>query len=258
MAKNIYNSKSGTVVVAGQIKSIAEDRTSMVLEYTDYDSEQKKDFTAEVTVKSPTVLEDKYRVGFGASVVGIRGRGNTLTADAIFIGNETIEIDGLAIISGTVKRASFYSGLDENGNPKLKDDGVTKQKPHFDITVGVRTEAGGFEDHIIHIYKEKDGDSRKMDAAKKLFKDFDRESNPMKICAVTSPGNKVENDRTVDGKTYHNVAVYHLGHRFLSAEFLKAKEKQADKVPQPAPAAPAVPKQEPEPEFAEERDEWGE
>lgn len=224
---NVYkNQASGLVVATGKIKSVSEDRMVMTVTSEQYDRTAKKNEEVELNVSSGTPFEDSFKNGYGVTVAGYqRGKG-AIVADAAFIGNDYFETQDLAVVTGLVKYARLNEEKDENGAPKMKQDGKTPKKPHYDVTISVN-EGDKWVDHVIRIYEgiHEEGKKSQMDRAAALFSKFDKESNRIRATFVTSPGQSYSRTVTKNGKEYVNYGCSHIGFKFMDVEFVDQKEK---------------------------------
>ena len=266
---NMYtNRNSGLTVAMGKIKSIADDKLSMVIESTEYvqNSETKKTEAKAVDVKvrsSVPFAEAGYRVGYQATAVGY-GRGvdgNTMQAQAVLVGNDIYENEALAIVKGTVKKVFMNEEKNQDGTPKLSRDGKPRKR-HFDITVAVKDEANNrWVDHVIKIYDERvePGQRGQIEQMQYRFKDFDAEHNRMAVTFVTQPAEVLERTYVKsNGEPGTAYAAYHMGCVKMDYEYLGEKQQtrgneqsapaqnQTSPVQNnsaPAQAAPAAPAQ---------------
>lgn len=243
---NMYtNRNSGLTVAMGKIKSIADDKLSMVIESTEYvqNPETKKSEAKAVDVKVRSAVpfaEAGYRVGYQATAVGY-GRGvdgNTMQAQAVLVGADIYENEALAIVKGTVKKTFMNEEKNQDGTPKLSRDGKPRKR-HFDITVAVKDEANNrWVDHVIKIYdgRVEPGKRGQIEQMQYRFKDFDAEHNRMAVTFVTQPAEVLSRTYVKNnGEPGTAYAAYHMGCVKMDWEYLGEKQ-QARENEQPAPA----------------------
>ena len=134
-------------------------------------------------------------------------------------GTDYQEVEDVALVTGFVSFARLNEEKDENGNPRMKQDG-TPRKPHFDICVSVK-EDDKYVSHIISVYNSPN-DSEAINRVQKTFKGFDKDTNKVTVSIVTGPGDYSSYpDKT--GVLRHQCK--HLGYRMLSVNYLNQKEK---------------------------------
>lgn len=220
------NSSTGMKVLMGTIKSISEDRRTMVVTTQEMDRSKNEYVPVEYTVKTQIPFEDDYKVGFDVTAAGYGHGKGTIMAEAVLIGNSYYDDAELAIVKGFVKKAGLKSEKNEDGTPKTKRDGSIR-KPHYDVTVAIH-EGDKWVDHIIKLYDGNTPAGKKsmIDRAQAMFGRFDRETNRIKVTFVTAPGT-YESKESVgkDGKTYINNYCYHLGAKAIDIEYVDQKEK---------------------------------
>lgn len=267
---NVYKdgrkNTTNTTTVTGTVKSIAADRMSFVIETGEYDSKNKVQNVFDIKVKTGDIpLETEYTEGqkivcVGYPVPDMTNQGGT-TLQAMFYTNKSAswEYNNIAIVSGKVVFARYVDEKNEDGTPKMKtytdENGKTASKPkspHFDIGIRIaETDETGNKKYVLHTVHQYDykGDTKKTDRLKKLFKSFDKDSNPIYMTIITQPGSESCSVREVDGKEYTNFYCNHMGCISYDVEFLNDRVKeQGNEVSQPAaPAAPAAPAPAPAP-----------
>lgn len=250
----LYNSKkAGTAVLSGKVTSISDDRMQMNVEYREYDAVAKKGTNKTKTVISGMPLNDTYKVGQNVSVVGyIQGPTNV---SALHICNTTacFESDMIAVVSGHVKKAALNTETKEDGSPKLKKDGVTPRKPHFDVVVAVNE--GDVEvNHIVKVYNspkfQNEGEPSNIERYQKRFENFvNADETPTRVTIVTQPGQSFEYEMP-DGQVYHGCS--HMSINSLDMEYEYSRKKSQDKpveaaektqaaTPENTQAAPSTP-----------------
>lgn len=258
---NMYtNRNSGLTVAMGKIKSIAEDRLSMVIEASEYVQEQdshnpqvKKTVSkaVDVNVRSSVPFTDAdYRVGYQATAVGYgKGTGNmAMQAQAVLIGADMFECEALAVVKGTVKRTLMNEEKNSDGTPKLNRDGKPR-KPHFDIVIAVPDKVNNrWVDHVIKIYdgKTEPGKRGQIEQMKYRLKDFDYEQNGVAATFVTQPAEIKEKEYIKkNGETGVSYSAYHIGCIKMDFEYIgertRAKENEHGTPAQVQPQAPSQP-----------------
>ena len=241
-----YVSKANLRVVTGTIKSLSDDHTQMVITSAKWNKDTKQEDTIEYQVVSPIPFpEDVYKVGYHVTASGYGSRANIINDEArVLTGNMSADLDtDHTLISGLVKFASMNEEKNADGTPRLKKDGVTPKKPHFDIVVSVK-EGETWVNHVIKLYETGNvqaGKSSQLERAQKTFKNFKPGESKVRIAALTTPGQVYTTEKTKDGQTYTNTYSSHMGYKFMDIEFVedKEKEKKAENKAQAQPQAQA-------------------
>lgn len=250
---NMYTSRnSGLTVAMGKIKSIANDKLSMVIEATEYvqnsNTKKTESRAVDVNVRSAVPFtEAGYRVGYQATAVGY-GRGldgNVMQAQAVLVGADCYEDAALAVVKGTVKRTFMNEEKNQDGSPKLNREGKPKKR-HFDITVTVKDETNNrWVDHVIRVYdgKVEPGKRGQIEQMQYRFKDFDPEHNRMAVTFITQPAEIKERTYIkTNGQPGTAYAAYHLGCVKMDYEYLGEKQQTRGNE-QAAPAQSQAPVQ---------------
>lgn len=226
MSKIYRNQSSGITVVSGKIKSIAEDRMVMVVTTDDYDRTAKKNNPVDLTISSGVPFEEEFKAGYSVTAAGYQHGKGVIAAEAVFTGNDSYETQDLAVVTGLVKFARMNEEKNADGSAKMKQDGTTPRKPHYDVTITVK-EGDKWVDHVIKIYEGniEEGKKSQMEKAEALFKNFDKETNRIRATFVTTPGQAYHYTVNKDGKEYVNYGCSHMGYKSLDVEFLDTKEK---------------------------------
>lgn len=221
-----YRQKSGFTVVVGKIKSFSDDRMVMIVETEERQPNVKESTPLEFQVTSAIPFEDAYKPGYTVTAAGWPRGKNVIGADSVMIGNDHFETQDIAIVTGFVKFARMNEEKNSDGTQKMKQDGVTPKKPHFDITVSVK-EGDKFVDHIVKVYegKTEPGKTNQMERMAKLFSKFDRDTNRIAASIVTSPGSYDSYTTTKNGMEYTNNVCYHMGVKTIDVDFVDQKEK---------------------------------
>lgn len=246
MSKIYRNQKSGTVVASGIIKGISEDRMCMTIACQEYDRNTKQ--SNEVVMEAITQVPygDEYRVGFAATAVGYpRGTGK-MSAESVMIGNDYVETNDLAIVSGLVKFATYRDEMNADGTPKLNQKQEPK-KPHFDITISVK-EDDKYVDHVVKVYDRpvKEGEKSEIEKCKARFANFDRETNRVRATIVTRPGTAYVSTVQKGDREYVNNAMSHMGITSMDLDYIdKERAEKSKGDAQPAKAAEPAPQEAP-------------
>lgn len=244
MSKFYENHKTHLAVISGKVKSIAPDRMSVVVQTSKYDREEKREDAFDVTIHSSTPIADSVAVGKNITACSYhdvptdRDIALYLSSD-----NGAFEHGGLAVISGNVVYARYNEEKNEDGTPKMTSrrvgaDGAEippkPRTPHFDIAVSANTpDENGGSKKVLYIVKEypfKSGDTvdtSKIDRHKKLFANFDRETNGAYVTIATSPGAVSSVVREYNGREYVNTYSNHMG--IYSLDVMYEKERTRDK-----------------------------
>lgn len=231
MSKVYRNQKTGLQFASGVIKSISDDRAVMIIESSEYDRQNKTNKPIEIKAVSMIPFEDSYRVGYDVMAVGYQQGPNTIGAQAVLTGNAMFENEQLTAISGYVRFARLNEEKNADGTQKVKADGVTPRKPHFDITVSVKDEDGRYVNHIIKVYDSPNaeaGQKTNIQRAQAQFGKFDRDTNPIKVHVITQPGVVRSYTNTKDGKEYVNYTCDHVGYSSMDIEYVEPREKTKD------------------------------
>ena len=248
--KTYKNQASGVIVSSGKIKSVSEDRMVLTLVSSEFDRGTSANVEKEYEVSCGIPFGDEYKPGFTVTAVGYqRGKG-VIMAESVLAGNDVYETQDLAVVSGLVKFARLNEEKNADGTPKTKQDGSPK-KPHFDITVTVH-DGEKYVDHVVKVYEGavEQGKKSQMDIVKSLFKNFDRESNRIRVSIVTQPGQSYSRTVNKDGKEYVNWGCSHMGYRSLDVDFIDAKEKTNDAPQKPQQEQP-VPQPQEQPQITQ-------
>ncbi len=248
------NQKTGLQVYAGKIRSVAEDRLSVVLNTNVYNTASKKYEYVDLTVTSSYPLAESFKAGGMATAVGYQNGQNQILAQHIASNEKaaTFESTDLAVISGTVGFARFNEEKTQDGSANLKKDGTPK-KPHFDIRIDV-AEGDKIVHHTVKVYELKsnftndDGTEKKslIEKAKAAFKNFeDSEKTPMYVSIVTQPGQERVWERTDEnGQTKIDYFVDHMGYRgSIDVIPMFKKEKEAVKATEETKTAETIAKE---------------
>lgn len=236
---NVYkNDKSGLMVTTGKIKSISDDRMVMVITTERYDSSQNARKELDITVVSGTPYEDNFKVGYTATAIGYQQGINTMTAEDVLTKNEIFETQELTIVSGLVKFARLNEEKNADGSPKMKKDGVTPKKPHYDVTISVN-EGGKYVDHVIRVYDNPvpEGKKTQKDRVAAMFSKFDKDNYRIRATFVTTPGQTYTTTNVRDNKEYVNYGCTHMGFKSVDIEYLDA-DKQMTQVQEKPTATP--------------------
>lgn len=249
----IYTKQNGPKVVMGEVTEIKEGSMELVIRASQHNNATKQNEDVDVKVVTGTPVTD-VKVGFKVTAVGYPGRGGVLNADAILNGNKSYEEDGITVLTGFVRNVHMNEEMNQDGTHKVKQDGVTERKPHFDIYINTRNDGEStFQNHVIKIYdgKVEEGKATPIEKAKRLFGRFDKDTNRILVSIVTRPGQERTWTSTgKDGKEYTNTQISHMGYSAIDITYIdqeKKKETPAqgkeDKTPAPAQSAPAQPTQ---------------
>lgn len=245
----MYKSKQGLCVLSGKVKEIAADKTSVTVDYRQYDANTKKASIMSKVINNPPGVEN-LKVGQSVTAIGydcgpnFQLVGNTLTHEsAVF------EMNDIAVVSGYIQSASLNDEKDQDGNVKTKMDGTPK-KPHFDIKILV-DDNGKETVHQIKNYNfVSKNDGKVVDNIADMAKRFERfespEATPTYVTIVTSPGNAFSYEKS-NGTCYYGCS--HLGVRSLDQIFeyqlQKAQDAQQSYIKQEPTMPPAETKVEP-------------
>ena len=227
MSKYYQNKKTGLHFISGTVKSVADNKMSVTISAFTWDVAAKKNVPVDVTVSMENPAD--FRIGAKISALGFPRGSNKIFAEKIMTGNSYAELENLSFISGKVKRAEFRDEKNADGTPRLKADGVTPKKPHFDITIAVKDpETEKWTDHIVSTYNTK-FDDKAIDKMEKRFERFKDKS--VKAAIVTVPGNEFVSKFTgEDGVERESYRVYHLGCKSLDLEEIDEPAKSHDTV----------------------------
>lgn len=252
MAK-VYSKSTGLNIISGKVKSVSDDRYSMVVESEKYNPSTKSREAVEFTVKAPVTYDESFIPGARVTVAGYLAGKGIINADyasasqgfsVLDEGLDNLDKNGnpraITVLSGEVLFANKRDELTENGQPKLNAAGAPR-KPHFDVTIAVGT-GSSRKTHIVKFYNFTDKDGKHVDnigRMEKIFKNFDRKENPIYATFVTDKGQEYSYENEYNGNTYTNTNVSHMGAQSFDFEFLNARQKKTstpaqDKTEEPA------------------------
>lgn len=237
---NVYrNQKTGLITATGKIKEISEDRMVLTLSTEEYDRGQKKKAPVDFIVSTGVPFTEDYQIGYTATAVGYpRGKG-VIAGESVLIGNDLYENMDYVVVSGLVKFARMNEEKNADGTPKVKQDGITPKKPHYDVTISVY-EKDKWVDHIIKVYagNPEEGKKSPVDRIAACFKNFDSKENRIRATFVTTPGQSYSYTVNKDGREYINNACSHIGFASFDVEYIDA-EKQKTQAPAQTPVKAA-------------------
>lgn len=253
MSKIYRNKETALNVLSGKIKSVAEDGLSMIVtsqewkQHTDdktgkrYMEANPVEFVARWAIPVPAL---SYFVGNDVTVVGYgQGKENghpRINVEQILTRSEVYKSEELDVVRGLVKFASYNDEKNADGTPKLKQDGQTERKPHFDITVTCRDEENDrWVNHIFPIYNTKNNPNE-IDRYKKKFANFDDKTNRALVTIVTSPGQEpyaVTKSYNGEERVFWNVR--HMGIKSFDLEMIDERKKTKDTPAVETEATPA-------------------
>lgn len=202
MSKMYTSKKAGYSVLSGTIKSIADDRMSMVVSYREYDPQKKKAEIKDKNVVSPMQpIDASYKEKDSVTILG-GILGQDFQIQRITNKSAVFEVPQLSVVSGYIEKVRYADEKDENGNPKLKVNGQPK-KPHFDIFVTVEEEDKVVH-HIMKIYDSikfhKEGEPTNIEKYQAKFADRtladgtflqgfkSPDETPIRVTIATQPG----------------------------------------------------------------------
>lgn len=249
MSKLYTNQKANTSVLSGKIKSISEDRKNIEVAYKNYDYNAQKSTDMVANVVSGVAVDESYVAGKNITVIGYT-TGPTFTAINISNKENIFETQGLTVISGYVAKAGLNEEKNEDGSPKLKQDG-TPRKPHFDIQVVIE-ENGNPTHHFVKVYNapkhQKAGEKSNIEKQQARFVDFkDPETTPTRVTIATQSGQPFTFEKS-DGTVYYGCS--HMSVNSLDIEYeyqRQRKNTQTQTVQTPAQPAPQTPAPQPQP-----------
>lgn len=250
----IYRNKDTSIhVLSGKIQSVAEDGLSMVVSSQEW--KQKTDEKTNKTYMEANpidflvkwavpVADDTYTVGNDVTVVGYgQGKENGLlriNVEQVLTKSEVYKSDELDVVRGFVKFASYNDEKNVDGTPKLKQDGQTPRKPHFDITVTCRDEENDrWVNHIFPIYNTKNN-PKEIERYQKKFANFDAKTNRALVTIVAGPGAEpyaVTKNYNGQESVYWNVR--HMGIKSFDMEMIDERTKSKE-TPTASPAYPSA------------------
>ena len=245
MSKYYNNTKSGIRVVSGPIDTISSDGKEFTIKHTTWSKDKTTDkyVSSEETVVCMNTAGSAFEniaVGDEVCAYGY-GRGTkdgcaTIGVEGLLDGkhNHYVEVDPtLAIIYGRIKSAGMNNEKDENGNPKLKADGITARKPHFDIKFTLRRkdeDGDHFESHTVSRYRTSYDKQDVLESFNKKFKDFNPEEKNYLVCIVTAPAEITP--LTFKGDDGQDVTIYyarHMGTKSIDTEIVDPLPKWEDR-----------------------------
>lgn len=250
----IYRQKDGITVASGKIKDISDDRMHIVLATQDYNKTDKKNVDMDMNIVLQIPLDDSMKKGFDVTVAGYPHGKGTFMAETILSGNDIYQTEDLTILTGFIASTRLNEEKNEDGSPKMKRDGTTPRKPHYDISIAV-TEEGHKVWHQIAVYDNEKYNKDAIEKAKRLFDKFDKKSNRIKVTFVTRPGETTSYvTHGANGQEYTNYSCRHMGYQSVDIDYVDQKERTkttpvsekstpAPEMPAPAPAPAPVQEQ---------------
>lgn len=208
----MYKRKTGLIILSGPVSKITPSAHGTEVSITIDTFEDKAWVTKDVIAVTPTLSPD-LAVGCIATAYGYQCGKDRIMAESVTTGPSAKFVDDIEIISGPLNKAVYRNELNDDGTPKLKMDG-TPRKPHFDVSVIVNDEQNHKVVHIVKIYNFKEAKNGKteIEKAQAKFQNFvDRDTTPMEITIVTSPGQENSWESEWNGKIYQNYSNSHLG-----------------------------------------------
>jgi hypothetical protein len=241
MSRFYNNINSGLRVASGKIDSIAEDKKSFNIKYTKWSKHKDG-----VSSSSEEIVQcfnrdgntfDDIEVGQEVCAYGYgRGEGN-IYLEGLLKGNQNhyVEIDTkLAILYGRIKDACLNNEKDAEGKPKLKADGITARKPHFDIKMTIRKKDDNgdvyYESHTVRKYRFAKDSQDALEIFGKKFKDFNKEEKNYLVCVVTGPAEV--SPFTFTNKDGEEITMYtatHMGINSVDTEIVDPLPKWEDR-----------------------------
>ena len=210
----MYKRKSGLIILSGPVSKIeSTDRGKEVFITIETFDDASKNWINKDIVATTTTLSPDIAVGCIATACGYQCGMDRIMAESITTGPATKYVEDIEIISGPLNKAVYRSELNEDGTPKLKRDG-TPRKPHFDVSVIVNDEQNHKVVHIVKVYNFKEAKNGKteIEKAQAKFKNFvDKNTTPMYVTIVTSPGQENSWESEWNDKIYQNFSNSHLG-----------------------------------------------
>ena len=232
----MYKRKSGLIILSGPVSKIETTErgkeVSITIETFDDKSWVSKDIVATTASLSPDIA-----VGCIATACGYQCGMDRIMAESITTGPATKYIEDIEIISGPLNKAVYRSELNDDGTPKLKKDG-SPRKPHFDVSVIVNDEQNHKVVHIVKVYNFKEAKNGKteIEKAQAKFKNFvDKNTTPMFVTIVTSPGQESSWESEWNDKVYQNFSNSHLGKYSWDLNQIGGSAPQHEKESAPAP-----------------------
>ena len=248
------NKKTGLSTISGKIESISDDRLNLTVKTQVYDAATKTRNDTSVPVSLESTFEENASVGQNITVVGFKNP-RTKSYDAMFVstGSGSFDYDALSVVSGDVIFAGYNEEKNEDGSVKMSREYTTAsgevvaphaKKPHFDI--GISTEEldseTGKTRRVLHTIKEYpyNGDMTKVERYKKLFANFNKETNPVYATIVTAPAEIKPREHEYNGKVYTNYYANHMGTNMVDVVFEKALMKETETSKDEEAPAPEV------------------
>lgn len=275
MARMYTNQKTHLSVVSGKITAIGEDRKSLTVETQVFNRDESVRAYEKTSIAFTTQvpIEEDAKVGDNVTVAGFEqvdmiNETSQWVAGYVSTKNDSFQYKTLAVVNGEVTFARYVDEIGEDGKPNMTkermgaDGSVVAPKaksPHFDIGVATQEQDGeGGTKRVLHIVKAypdpvKDAQGNidptkknfdKIEALKKRFANFDKETNPMRVTIATQPGTVSSNVREYNGNTYENNYNNHMGVYSLDIEYLKERTR-GQEAPAATTAAPAQEEQTP-------------
>lgn len=210
----MYKRKSGLIILSGPVSKVETTERGKEVSITikTFDDSTKNWINKDIVAVTATLPAD-VAVGCIATACGYQCGMDRIMAESITTGPATKYIEDIEIISGPLNKAVYKSELNDDGTPKLKKDG-SPRKPHFDVSVIVNDEQNHKVVHIVKVYNFKEAKNGKteIEKAQAKFKNFvDKDTTPMQVTIVTSPGQENSWESEWKDKIYQNFSSSHLG-----------------------------------------------
>lgn len=242
MSKLYTNKKTAASILSGKLTEISEDRKTFTVAYQEYNNASKKFEDKTQVCTTMMALDDSYSVKQNVTVIGAKGFGGGFNVESVSNKESAFEYPDLAVVSGHVQKAFLNEEKDQDGNPKMKQDG-TPRKPHYDIHISV-PEGDRVVNHIIKVYDspkyQKEGELSQTEKVAKRFASFENpETTPMRVTIATQPGQEFSFEKSGDTPgVYYGCS--HLGFKSidLEYEFSKSKNMSTPLTKEPEKEAP--------------------
>lgn len=254
MSKLYTNQSAGTSVLTGSVKTISQDRKSVMVAYNQYDYQSKKSTPKEKNIILDSPLDASYAQNQTITAVGYI-MGPDFKAISVSNKENVYETDTIAFLSGHVASVKMKEEKNEDGSSKLTREGKPK-KPHLDITLDIPRADGQVVHHIVKVYDVPNTTDAMGNIEKysKRFADFvNPQDTPIYATIATKPGQEFSIPQ--DGGGVY-LGVSHLGINSLDLEFQfqrvknqqqnAPRQQDSDMSQQAAPSVPAAPQPQPQ------------
>ena len=253
----LYKPQNGAAICTGVVKAVSPDRMVVTIASGVYENapggQKGKVYVAkDLVLRNPIPMGEEIEAGKTLTAVVQNSLTNAneyeirqlLPARA-----QEFEMPQVTVISGRVSKFEDNEELDENGNHKLKQDGVTPRKPHTDLTIFVKETSpedpdGHYVRHVVKVYDSPRSQVSDRARIKKMLSGFDpakhtgeNRTEDFYVTLVTQNGTPLPPMQRADGTVSYMVT--HMGVRAVTGVTISEHQRYIDRTQQAAPAQAA-------------------